>query len=45
MVRVMHAAVVLLAGVLMAVYTVRDLWEYCHGRMSLDSEYARTERC
>jgi TRAP-type C4-dicarboxylate transport system permease small subunit len=34
-----------LAGALMVVYTLRDLWHYLHGRMTLESEAVREGHC
>ncbi len=34
-----------LAGALMVVYTLRDLWHYLHGRITLGSEAAREGHC
>jgi TRAP-type C4-dicarboxylate transport system permease small subunit len=34
-----------IAGALMVVYTLRDLWHYLHGRMTLESEAVREGHC
>jgi TRAP-type transport system small permease protein len=34
-----------IAGALMVVYTIRDLWHYLHGRMTLASEAVREGHC
>jgi len=34
-----------IAGALMVMYTLRDLWHYLHGRMSLESEAVREGHC
>lgn len=34
-----------IAGAMMVVYTLRDLWHYLHGRMTLESAAVREEHC